>query len=227
MHLVDGLDLMDADLSLLADDGHPTEEGARQIASRMANVIEHRRMREEDEPSAEAPGGYVLRPGDATAESRKAKAAALAVLRDAPDSLLGLRDTVASGFGEVVHASEGAVLVRTPDEDWALWAPDLALGRRLIEDVVAGWEPRARLVTLYQPELVDVAKEALGFDASRAYELVAGLDPGTEDDALLAGRDIRPLNEAFAFVVRSTYPFASVMVEGELEALVLCVDTTA
>ncbi|MCH4054132.1 MAG: GDSL-type esterase/lipase family protein [Atopobiaceae bacterium] len=219
MHLVDGLDLMDADLSLLADDGHPTEEGARQIASRMANVIEHRRMREEDEPSAEAPGGYVLRPGDATAESRKAKAAALAVLRDAPDSLLGLRDTVASGFGEVVHASEGAVLVRTPDEDWALWAPDLALGRRLIEDVVAGWEPRARLVTLYQPELVDVAKEALGFDASRAYELVAGLDPGTEDDALLAGRDIRPLNEAFAFVVRSTYPFASVMVEGELEAL--------
>jgi ribosomal protein S18 acetylase RimI-like enzyme len=196
LHLVDGIDLMDADLGLLVDEGHPRAEGSEQIAARLANVIDHRRMRPE----------LLSEPDDAADDSaqKAAHELALRLLEDAPADLAGMRETLRRGLGEVIAAEPGVVALRLPDDDWMLWAPDLEQGRRFVREVMAGWEPQAALATVFQPELVPTIRDTLGLDACQRFDLVAP----SPDVPWPSDRDIRPLDASYLDVVMDAYEWS-------------------
>lgn len=179
MSLVDGTRLTSHRRELFADADHPGAAGAAEVASRLLAatlLCDH------------SPEGLAGRAGE--------------LLRDAPMRAFPIRECVRRGIGEVLFAEPGCVLLRVPDGNQYVYAPDRQLGRAAMGLLL---EPT--LVTVCGPGLEADVRELLGLDLVEPYHLVVyeGEAPLRVDQARASG--IRPLDASYAQTVREHYGF--------------------
>lgn len=188
MSVVEGTQLLDHDPSLLADPDHPNAAGAEELALR----------------------AYVsLRLGETPTGELATRA--LSVLEGAPARAFSIRECIRRGIGEVIFAEEGCVLLRVPDGNQYLFAPDHELGR-----AVVGLLCEPTLVTVCEPGFERDVKELLGLDLVEPYHLVV-----YEGKRRLAvdrkkARRIRPLDASFAKVCHEHYSYPKFVSEREM-----------
>lgn len=186
--VVDGLTLMDASPSLLADGDHPNARGSSEIAMRsLASMI-----------ISETPR-----------ESLSARAAAL--LEDAPARAFPLRECLRRGIGEVLFAHEGCVILRTPDANQYVFSPDHELGRAAIALLL---EPT--LVTVCEPGFERDVRELLGLDLVEPYHLVVYERERRLKVSKTRAAHIRVLDESYAEAVHEHYGFPQFVDEAEV-----------
>lgn len=199
MTLVDGLDLLDHQPSLMADGfEHPDAEGADQVAHRLAVVMASRRG------------------SDADRRDR-----ALAALAGAPRQAVALEEAVRRGLGDVVFAEGGCVLLELPDGQLMLWGEKSDRSRDVIRTLVKG-----QVVDCLAPGLVgDVAKDC-GLPVVEPYHLCVYEGEGRTGrrrarplDEFVAGRDIRVLDRSYLRVVRERYSFPRFTSDAEVARL--------
>lgn len=177
--VADGLALLDADPGLLADADHPSAAGAAEVALRSL---------------------VLMRVAEMPPEELSPRAAR--VLEDAPMRAFPLRECLRRGIGEVLLADPGCVLLRTPDGNQYVYAPDHELARAAVALLL---EPT--LVTVCEPGFERDVREVLGLDLVEPYHLVVYEKRRKLRVDRKRARHIRPLDGSFAEVVHDHYSF--------------------
>lgn len=189
MHAVDGVALLDARTSLLADGyEHPGAEGNAQIASRLGVIIA-------------AHGG----------EDKDRRTQAARALEGAPRRTLPLREMLHREVGTVTYASADCVLMTTPDGLQTFWARDHAEGRDVIATLVD-----APVVAALEPALVRDIELMRGLTKVRPYVLSRYEGRPLPVDA---HHPIRALDESYLSQVGEEYLPLGYATEDELRAL--------
>lgn len=171
MGVADGQRLVDHAPDLFADADHPNARGAAELALR----------------------AYVSLLGQGRG-SDDLRSRAAEVLGRAPERAFPLRACL--DRGRVLLADEGCVLLRLPDGDQMVYAPDHELGRAAVALLC---EPT--VVTVCEPGFERDVMGALGLDLVNPFHLVVyeGTEPLPVDAARAAA--IRPLDASHADVV--------------------------
>lgn len=188
MYVTDGLALLDHRTGLLADADHPTAEGARQLAVR-AYVA----AKVEETPPESLP----LR--------------AERVLEGAPARAFSIRECLRRGIGQVLLAEPGCTILRVPDGNQYVFAPDHELGRAAVALLL---EPT--LVTVCEPEFERDVRQILGLDLVEPYHLVVYEGRRNLRVAKRRSSHIRPLDVSYAKTVHEHYSFPQFVSEDEV-----------
>jgi hypothetical protein len=153
-------------------------------------------MTDEKKGTARVSGGQGT---DGAAKADDLAATALEVLEAGPARCFPLAETIRRGIGEVRFAEEGAVLLVLPDGNQMLYAPDVALGEKVVRELM---EPT--LVTLSTPSLAGVVHDALGLDGTPEPFHLA-IYQRTEPLEVADGLECRILGEEYASTIRDHY----------------------
>lgn len=179
MSVADGLTLMDDEPTLLSDADRPNARGAAEVAMRSFATM-------------------------AIAETPRASLAGRAerLLENAPMRAFPIRECLRRGIGEVLFAREGCVVLRVPDGNQYVFAPDHELGRAVVALLL---EPT--LVTVLEPGFERDVREVLGLDLVEPYHLVVYEGAGRLKVSRKKAAAIRPLDVSFAETVYANYDF--------------------
>lgn len=188
MYVTDGLTLLDHRPDLLADADHPTAEGARQLAQRAYVAARVRETPRELLPPR-----------------------AQEVLEGTPMRAFPLRECLRRGIGRVLLAEPGCTILRVPDGNQYVYAPDREMGRAAVALLL---EPT--LVTVCEPEFERDVRQILGLDLVEPYHLVVYEGGRSLRVAKRRAAHIRPLDVSYAKTVHERYSFAQFVSEDEV-----------